>query len=63
MVRALVSRQRDAGNRVSIYEFPASLQAPHEYVDPEDPNNKVPETYPALVDVLTSGTTSRLTPT
>ncbi|HEU4998373.1 MAG TPA: alpha/beta fold hydrolase, partial [Lapillicoccus sp.] len=34
VVRTLVSRQRDAGNRVTIYEFPASLHAPHEYVDP-----------------------------
>jgi len=60
LIRALVSRQRDAGNRVTIYEFPASLHAPHEYVDPEDPNNKVPETLPALLDVFTTGTTGRL---
>jgi hypothetical protein len=61
LVRALVSRQRDAGNRVTIYEFPASLQAPHEYVDPEDPHNKVPETFPALLDVFTTGSTALLT--
>ena len=61
LVRTLVSRQRDAGNRVTSYEFPASLHAPHEYVDPEDPHNKVPETYPALIDVFTTGSTSRLT--
>ena len=61
LVRGLVSRQRDAGNRVTIYEFPASLQAPHEYVDPEDPHNKVAETFPALLDVFTTGSTGRLT--
>ncbi|HVD62786.1 MAG TPA: alpha/beta fold hydrolase [Lapillicoccus sp.] len=59
--RALVGRQRDAGNRVTVYELPASLQAPHEYLDPEDPHNKADETFPALVEILTAGTTSRFT--
>jgi pimeloyl-ACP methyl ester carboxylesterase len=61
LVRTLVSRQRDAGNRVTIYEFPASLHVSHEYVDPEDPSNKAEQTFPALIDVLTTGSTGRLT--
>jgi carboxylesterase len=61
LVRALVARQRDAGNRVTTYEFPAALHVPHEYVDPENPSAAVSETFPALVDVFTTGSTGRLT--
>jgi alpha-beta hydrolase superfamily lysophospholipase len=60
-VRALVGRQRDAGNRVTVYELPATISAPHEYLDPEDPQNKAGETFPALVEILTTGTTGLLT--
>jgi carboxylesterase len=60
-VRSLVGRQRDAGNRVTVYELPPSLQAPHEYLDPEYPQNKTEETFPALVEILTTGNTSRFT--
>ncbi len=62
VVRALVGRQRDAGDLVSLYEFPASLQAPHAYVDPDDPANKIEQTLPALVDLFTTGATGLLTP-
>jgi alpha-beta hydrolase superfamily lysophospholipase len=61
-VRALVVRQRDAGDLVTLYEFPAALKAPHGYVDPDDPDNKIGETFPALVDLFVSGVTGRLTP-
>lgn len=60
-VHALVGRQRDAGNRVTTYELPASLHALPGYVDGDDPHNKVEQTFPALVDIFTTGSTSRLT--
>jgi pimeloyl-ACP methyl ester carboxylesterase len=59
-VRALVGRQRDAGDRVTIYEFPVSLGAPPEYVDPEVPDNSIDATFPALVEVFTVGVTGLL---
>ena len=61
-VRVLVGQQRDAGDLVSVYEFPASLHAPDRYVDPDDPDNRIEQTYPALVDLFTTGATGRLTP-
>ena len=60
-VRALVGRQRDAGNRVTVYELPPSIQAPHDYLNPKDPQNKAEETFPALVEILTTGTTGGFT--
>jgi pimeloyl-ACP methyl ester carboxylesterase len=60
-VRALVGRQRDAGNRVTVYELPASIQAPHDYLDPANSKNKPEETFPALVEILTTGATGRFT--
>lgn len=60
-VRALVGRQRDAGNRVTVYELPASIQAPHDYLDPANSRNKPEETFPALVEILTTGATGRFT--
>jgi pimeloyl-ACP methyl ester carboxylesterase len=60
-IRTLVGRQRDAGNRVTTYGFPASLHAPPQHVDADDPHNKVDQTFPALVDVFTTGATGRLT--
>ena len=47
---------------MSVYEVPASLHAPHEYVDPDDPANKIEQTFPALVDLFTTGATGLLTP-
>jgi hypothetical protein len=47
---------------VSVYEFPASLHAPDRYVDPDDPDNRIEQTYPALVDLFTTGATGLLTP-
>jgi hypothetical protein len=61
-VRVLVGQQRDAGDLVSVYEFPASLHAPDRYVDPDDPDNRIEQTYPALVDLFTTGATGLLTP-
>jgi pimeloyl-ACP methyl ester carboxylesterase len=61
-VRTLVGRQRDAGDLVTLYELPAALHAPRGYVDPDDPDNKIEETFPALVDLFVSGVTGRLTP-
>ena len=61
-IRVLVGQQRDAGDLVSVYEFPASLHAPDRYVDPDDPDNRIEQTYPALVDLFTTGATGLLTP-
>ncbi len=60
VIRNLIAEQRDAGEDVAAYEFPAALEAPHEYIDDQNPDNKIADTFPTLIDVLTTGQTARL---
>ncbi len=48
--------RRDGAKDVETYEFPAGSGVPHDFVDPEQPDQQVAKVYPVLLRLFTGGT-------
>ena len=45
--------RRNAADRVTTFEFPASQHLDHDFIDPDMPNQKTSSVYPILLDLIT----------
>jgi carboxylesterase len=55
-VRELERRwSRGSEARISSYQFPSALHLNHDLIDPLQPDQRVGETYPVLIDLLEGG--------
>lgn len=48
----LAAHWRENGGHVSMYEFPDSLQLPHDVIDPDQPTGNTAVTYPVIIALI-----------
>jgi pimeloyl-ACP methyl ester carboxylesterase len=51
VTQELVDRWRSR-HPVTVYQFPADLKVPHDFIDPHQPDQQVDLTYPKLIELL-----------